>query len=280
MQQAGVIGVPDILGVKLPVVRQHLAVAAEQPDRPAQHAGEPGADFRTEPVFQAGHVRAEGAEHQPRPCRHAQLARPVPGLVEALRHAAGAVYAALEGHAAQIAFEVVVPGVIDALDAPPAPAFAEADERAAMGAAVLERMQPALPVAADDHRRLADEGGSPGGRLRQLRLHAEEMPGRAAEQALLLRLVKGGVAVNLEGHAREARTRPGRQSRNILHGAAIVTGIAYPVRAVATAVSLAATLLPGPAMHRLCRRGARPAPSPPMRAPRPEYRRSAPPARS
>ena len=218
MQQACVVAVLHILDIELPVVRQHLPVAAEQPDRPGQHAREPGADLGAEPVLQTGHIRAERAEDQSAECRRAQLARPVPGLVEALRHAARAVYAVLEGDAAQIAFQIVAPGVIDALDAPPAPALAEADQRAAMGAAVLERMQPPVPVAAHDHRRLADEGGAPGCGLGQFRLEAQEMPCGAAEQALLLRRIHRRVAIDLERHAREARTRPGRQLRSVLHG--------------------------------------------------------------
>src|ERR1700748_1635467 len=91
----------------------------------------------------------------------AQLARAVLFHAEALGHAALALDAILERDAAQIALPVIGPGVVDAAEILFALAvIIETDQRAAMRATVLERIDLAVIVAGDDDRGLAHLGGA------------------------------------------------------------------------------------------------------------------------
>ncbi len=75
-------------------------------------------------------------------------------------HAAFAVDPALEGDGAEVAGEIVTPGVVGAGEILDVAAVFESDQRAAMGAAVFERMNFSLCAAHDDDGHLADEGGA------------------------------------------------------------------------------------------------------------------------
>src|ERR1700761_2162933 len=108
----------------------------------------------------------------------AQLARAVLFHAEALGHAALALDAILEGDAAEIALPVIGPGVVDAAEILFALAvIVEADQRAAMGAAVLERIDLAVIVARDDDGGLADLGDPKISGLGQFHFKCQIMPG-------------------------------------------------------------------------------------------------------
>src|ERR1700742_2979209 len=99
--------------------------------------------------------------------------------LETLGHAALALDAVLEGDAAQVALPVISPGVIDAAEILFALAvIVQTDERAAMGAAVLERIDLAIIVAGDDDRGFADLGDAEIAGLRQFHLERQIMPAR------------------------------------------------------------------------------------------------------
>ncbi len=84
VQQAGVVAVLDVLHVQLPVVRQGLREAADHFHRLVQHALDALADLLAQVFLDVRHVFAEAAEHQAAVDRHAQLARAVLLLAEAL----------------------------------------------------------------------------------------------------------------------------------------------------------------------------------------------------
>ena len=146
VEQARVVGVLDVLHVELPVVRQGLGEAAHDPHRAAQHAPDPPEDLRAQVLLDRRGLGREAREHEAVERGGAQLARPVVRLAERLRHPAAAVAALLERDADQAAPQVVGPGVIDALEvaARRAPVV-ERDQRAAMGAAILEGVDLARP---------------------------------------------------------------------------------------------------------------------------------------
>ena len=73
-----------------------------------------------------------------------------------------------------------------------------------MGAAVLEGVDDAVLIAGDHDRHVAETGGAKGVGLGQLRLQAQERPGVAAEDALLLLGVKLAVGIEPVGDAGEA----------------------------------------------------------------------------
>src|ERR1700753_1595755 len=94
--------------------------------------------------------------------------------LETLGHAALAFDAILEGDAAQIALPVVGPGVVDAGKILFALAvIVEADQRAAMVAAVFEGVYLTVGVADHDDRRLADFCGAEVAGLGQFDLERE-----------------------------------------------------------------------------------------------------------
>ena len=108
----------------------------------------------------------------------AQLFEPVVFKAEACRHPALAGDAAAKGDAVEVAFEVVAPGVIDAGQIVGMPAPLQADEIAAMGAAVDHRMQRPVIAAGDDDRRLAEKGRQIVAGLGQFAGKRQKLPGR------------------------------------------------------------------------------------------------------
>ena len=96
---------------------------------------------------------------------------------EARRHSALALDAILERNAHQVALQVVGPCVIDAAEVLFAGAvIVEANQCAAMRAAVLESVDFAVAVAGDDHRSVTDESGAKIARIGYLGFKAEIIP--------------------------------------------------------------------------------------------------------
>ena len=138
---------------------------------------------------------------------------------EAVGHAALAADAAAERDALQIAGEVVIPRMIDAGQAVRGVALAlQADEIAAMGAAVEHRMDLAVLAAGDDDRGLAEKGRLVVAGLGQLVGEREVLPARAEKDAVELGLVDVGVGKHPVRDPRIALLRPGE--RVLIHGAA------------------------------------------------------------
>jgi hypothetical protein len=124
---------------------------------------------------------------------HSVVVRSLRGLklsrLKSFGHAAQAVDAALEGDALEVAAEVVAPGVVDALEVVlDVAAVVEGDQRAAMGAAVLEAVDRAVGVAHDDDRHVADLVGAVVALVGDVGLEADEVPGRASNRRCISRL--------------------------------------------------------------------------------------------
>ena len=136
--------------------------------------------------------------------------------VEVGRHAAVAVDAAAERDRAQVAAQVVAPGVIDALEVLHAAAVLQADQRAAMRAAVLESAKLAVLGAHHDDGHAADEGRAVVADGRQIEFEAEIVPDRAFEDALLLGGEHVLVGVHPVGHAGQARRPDAADIRSVI----------------------------------------------------------------
>ena len=85
----------------------------------------------------------------------------------------------------------------------------DAQQVAAMGAAVDERVDRAGRIAHDDDRGFTDGGRDIVTRFGEFHRETEVVPGGAFEQALLLVRVLVGVGVEPEGHLADAVRRPG-----------------------------------------------------------------------
>src|SRR5437016_6253464 len=114
-------------------------------------------------------------------------------LAEFRRHAALALDPALKGDPGQLAFEVIAPAVIDAGDLLAVALLGQAQEVAAMGAAVDEGIDRAVGPAHDDDRDLANRCRDPVAGLRDLGREAQIVPGWPLEDPLLLDPVLLGV---------------------------------------------------------------------------------------
>ena len=104
----------------------------------------------------------------------------------------------------------------------------DAQQVAAMGAAVDEGVDRAGRVAHDDDRGLADRGGDVVARFGEFHREAEVVPGGSLEQALLLALVLRLVGIDPEGHLADAVRRPGdtgfRGQTGLGHGGSSLAG--------------------------------------------------------
>ena len=136
-------------------------------------------------------------------------------LAELRRHAALALDALLERDAGQVAFEVVAPAVVDAGDLLAVALPGQAQQVAAMGAAVDEGIDRAVRPARDDDRDLADRRRHPIAGVRDLGGQAQIAPGRPLEDALLFERVLLGVGVEAEGDFADAVRRPADRARNL-----------------------------------------------------------------
>src|SRR5690349_22882642 len=119
-------------------------------------------------------------------------------LAEFGRHAALPLDAALEGDAGELAGKVVAPAVIDAGDFLAVALLGQAQQIAAMGAAVNKGVDRAVRAARDNDGHLADRRRDPIAGHRDLRGEAQIAPGRPFEDALLLEPVLLRVSVDAE----------------------------------------------------------------------------------
>ena len=220
VQQAGVVGVAHVLEIELPVVRQRLGEAADDLQLAvAQHAADAAGDVRAEPGFDVGRVGRQRAEHQAAEV----VTRSLRGPCCVMSKSAGMPPLPLtpwrNATEQQVAAQVVAPGVIDALEVLRRAAVFQADQRAAMRAAVLEGAQLAVFGARDDDRHAADEGGAVVADVGELGLQAEEVPDRAFEDALLLGAQHVVLGVDPVGHAGEPRgpTAAGHKVGDSIH---------------------------------------------------------------
>src|SRR5579859_2688633 len=108
------VGIAQILAVRLPVAVDALALVAEDLDRLLHQLVKMPADHRSEVVLKALAPHRKRAEYDAAVGADSQLPKPMFALVEIGRHAALAVDAPLERHAAQVAVQVIVPAVVDA----------------------------------------------------------------------------------------------------------------------------------------------------------------------
>ena len=213
------VGVLDVLEVELPVVRQRLGKPTCDDHGLVQHALDARSDLLAQIFLDRRDVVGQAAEHQAGKGRDAQLARPVLGAAEGLAHAALAVDAVLEGDRLQVAFQVVVPGVVDAGEVARLAAAVERDQRAAMRAAVLEGVDFVVEVARHDHRHGADEGGAIVAGLSHFGLEAKVVPDRTFEDAALLARVDFRRLVDPERHAGQRALRPLHRMLAVCEGA-------------------------------------------------------------
>jgi len=128
--------------------------------------------------------------------------------VEFRRHAALALDPALEGDPGQVAFEIVAPPVIDAGDLLAAALARQAQQVAAVGAAVDERVDRTIRRAGDDDRDLTDRRRDPVAGVRYLAGKAQIAPARALEEALLFEPVLLGIGIEPERHLADPVRRP------------------------------------------------------------------------
>ncbi len=208
MQQARVVGVLDVLHVELPVAGQHLAVAAEHLHWRAHHPADARDDLGAEILFERRRVRRKRAEDEARERRELELARSVRLRAALRRHAALAAQPLAEGDPGEVAAQVVAPIVIDADDVARFAALVEQEQRSAVRAAVLERVQVTVLVARHHHRHRTEARAAIAVGVCELRFETEEIPGRPAKDAFLLLLVNGWVAIDPIGHPREPFCRP------------------------------------------------------------------------
>src|SRR5579859_4227950 len=129
---------------------------------------------------------AQAARHHAAERGDAQLARAVARHVEICRHTPFAVHAAGEGDRAEVATQIVAPGVVDALEVLHVSAIVEADQRAPMGTAVLEGAEFAVFGARDDDGHSTNEGGTIIADVGEFVFQAEKAPYRTFKKAFLL----------------------------------------------------------------------------------------------
>src|SRR5580704_11488144 len=109
MQDAGMVGVLDVLGIELPVVGQYLSAAAENAGRPVQHAADAGGNFWPEIGFEIGGVVAKRPENQAGEFGDPQPVQIVLVLAKLGGHAALPLDPALERDAGQFPGQVIGP---------------------------------------------------------------------------------------------------------------------------------------------------------------------------
>src|SRR5262249_54454769 len=156
-------GITRVLRVQLPVVWQHLDKAPNDLDLPAtEHTIEASQHLGADEVLDRRRVVGKRAEHEAVHHGDTQLTRAVILYLEPGCHPALALHTALKGDRAQVATQVVAPGVVYALEIPGAAAgVVGADQGAAMRAAVLERSDRPVGIARDHDRHLPDDRCSP-----------------------------------------------------------------------------------------------------------------------
>ena len=202
------VGVAGVVGVELPVAVDELPLVAQDLHRLAHQALQVVADRLVEVVLECFAPFGQGAEDDAPEALDPQLAEAVPRRIEVPGEAALPLDAPPERNAHEVAGEVVAPVVIDAGVVPGIAELLAAHDRAAMGAAVDEGVQSALPVPADDHRRIAHVHAFEIPRFGDLGLEAQVVPGGPPEDAELLFVVEPAIVIDAEGYAGEVVARP------------------------------------------------------------------------
>src|SRR5437870_4100854 len=183
MQQTGMVGVARVLRVHLPVVRQHFNKAADDLDlATAKDPVEPRQHLWSNEVLDGRRCVAECAEHEAVERCHTQLSRTVIRYPEVGRHTTLALHPALEGDGLQVAAKVIAPGMVNALKVLGAlTRVIEADQGAAVRAAVFEGGDRSVIIADDHYRHPPDNSRTPVAGIGDLVLKAEIIPDRAFE---------------------------------------------------------------------------------------------------
>ena len=208
MQQAGVIGVFDVLVVELPVRLRVLARAAEIFDRLVKDAIQPRQHLGTKIVGKAGRRIRQTAKHHAAIVLDPQRWQAVLRHIEIGRHAGLVLEPLLKRHAAQAAALVIGPLVVNAAMGVRIAAQFATHQRTAMGAAVDPGGDVAIAGAGDDYRRGADEGGFVIAGLFDFVGEGEEVPGRAAIDARLLAFEDRLGGEDRVGHPTTIHARP------------------------------------------------------------------------
>ena len=112
MQQPGVIAIPVILVIELPITGEALAAMAEQDDRFGKQAIEKLANRNIEEIVERFSRGVEGPENHAPIARHAKLLQGVGAAVKVFRHAANSGDPAFKRDPNQITAEVVAPVVM------------------------------------------------------------------------------------------------------------------------------------------------------------------------
>ena len=181
MQQPGVIAIPVILVIELPITGEALAAMAEQDDWFGKQAIEKLANRNIEKIVERFSRGIEGPENHAPIARHAKLLQGVGAAVKVFRHAANSGDPSFKRDPNQITAEVVAPVVINTGVVGRVAAAIPNDERAAVGAAVNECVQRAIFGTIDDHGGIAGIGGFVVARIGDLGLQAEKQPNRSVE---------------------------------------------------------------------------------------------------
>ena len=210
VQQAGVVGVLDVLKVEFPVGVGILAGAAEVFERLVEHPIDVGQHGRADIVDQGLDRVAEGGEDQAAIGLDAQGAQAMIRRLEVGRHALHRLQPAPKRHADQGPGRVIAPLVIDAFVRRGVAARLAADDGAAVGAAVDPGGQFAAFGPGHHHRSLADEAALEVEGIGNLGFQAQEVPGRAAIDPVLLQVVDLGRAEDRVGDARAVGSRETR----------------------------------------------------------------------
>ena len=205
------IGVFDVFEIELPVVRQYLGKAAGDDRRLVHHALDASCNLFAQIFLDRRYVVVEAAEDESGEQRDAQFARPVIGTTESLAHAALAGNPFLKGDRLEVAFQVVIPGVVDTGEIAGAASAVERDQRAAMSTAIFECIDFIVEITRhyDGHR--ADEAHPVIARFGDLGLETEVVPGAALVDRLLLGGMQLCGLVHPVRDAGQRVTRPCRQ---------------------------------------------------------------------
>src|SRR5215813_8191805 len=157
MQEARVVRVPGVFGVQLPVRTDELAPITEDADRTVEDTIEPRSLCWTKICFDRLDLVVKGGEHDAVVRRDSQFGERDFCGIKICGIASLTFDAATEGHADQIAAEIVTPLMVDADVGSAIAAHLPANERAAVRAAIHERMQLALAISGHHDWRVANE---------------------------------------------------------------------------------------------------------------------------
>ena len=197
VQQAGVIGVLEVLEHELPVGPHALARIAQNAElAPVEHPVEVAQHLGSEIILERPHGVIEGGEDDTAPDGALQGLEVMVLELEIVGHAALILDPAAEGYGGKHALEVVGPLVIGAGELLGVAVFAVAESRAAMGATVDQDVDAALHVANDDDRPGADPGALEIPGIGDIRFERHIAVGGAGENPLLLPVIDPGIGID------------------------------------------------------------------------------------